>query len=98
MSTIKVGPLDTRNNLSDLASASRAVANLQITFVATGTGTVNVLNGGPLAGTNLKGYIIGANLAFSSRVWTSLRWMSADSIAGPTYKNDLFQFDLNATF
>jgi len=54
--------------------------------------------GGPLAGTNLKGYIIGANLAFSSRVWTSLRWMSADSIAGPTYKNDLIQFDLNAKF
>jgi hypothetical protein len=54
--------------------------------------------GGPLAGTNLKGYILGANLALASRVWTTLRWMSADSIAGPAYKNDLIQFDLNAKF
>jgi hypothetical protein len=54
--------------------------------------------GGPLVGTNLKGYIIGGNLALSKRIWTSLRWMSADAIAGPTYKNDLIQFDLNAKF
>jgi hypothetical protein len=54
--------------------------------------------GGGLAGTNLKGYTLGGNLALSPRVWTGLRWMSADSIAGPTYKNDLIQFDINAKF
>jgi hypothetical protein len=54
--------------------------------------------GGALAGTNLKGFVIGANLAFSPRIWSSVRWMSADSVAGPTYKNDLIQVDLNAKF
>ena len=54
--------------------------------------------GGPLIGTNLKGYIIGGYLALSPRVSTALRFMSADSIAGPTYHNDLFQFDINAKF
>ncbi len=46
-------------------------------------------------GTNLKGYTFGANLALSSRVWLGLRWMSADAIAGPPYKNDTLQFDIN---
>jgi hypothetical protein len=54
--------------------------------------------GGPLTGTNLKGYIMGANLGLTSRVWTSLQFMSADAIAGPTYKNDLIQVDVNAKF
>ena len=54
--------------------------------------------GGSLTGTNLQGYIIGGNLALTSRVWTSLRWMSAQSIAGPPYSNDLIQVDINAKF
>jgi cytoskeletal protein RodZ len=54
--------------------------------------------GGSLAGTNLKGYVLGGNLALSPRVWAGLRWMSADAVAGPTYKNDLIQVDLNAKF
>jgi hypothetical protein len=54
--------------------------------------------GGALTGTNLKGYIIGGNLALTSRVWTTLRWMSADAIAGPTYKSNLIQLDINAKF
>jgi len=49
-------------------------------------------------GTNLKGYIIGGNVALSHNVWTGFRWMSAESIAGPPLKEDLFQFDLNAKF
>jgi hypothetical protein len=49
-------------------------------------------------GTNLKGFTIGGNLALSSRVWLGFRWMSASSIAGPTYKNDLLQVDINAKF
>jgi len=54
--------------------------------------------GGDLTGTNLKGYTIGGNVALSSRVWAGLRWMSADAVAGPTFNNDLIQFDLNAKF
>jgi len=49
-------------------------------------------------GTNLKGFTLGGGLGLSSRVWLSARWMSADSIAGPTFKTDIFQFDLNAKF
>jgi len=51
-----------------------------------------------LGGTNLKGYTISASLALASRVWLNLRWLSADSIDGPTYKNDIIQFDVNAKF
>jgi hypothetical protein len=54
--------------------------------------------GGYLTGTNLKGYILGANLGLSSRVWTSLRVMDADSIAGPTLKVDTIQVDVSAKF
>jgi Putative porin len=54
--------------------------------------------GGNLTGTNLKGYTIGGNLALSQRVWMGLRYMSADAVAGPTFRNDLVQFDLNAKF
>jgi hypothetical protein len=49
-------------------------------------------------GTNLKGYTIYGNFALSPRVWLALRWMSANAIAGPTYKDDIIQFDLNAKF
>ncbi len=51
-----------------------------------------------LAGTNLKGYTIGGTVALGRRVSAGLRWMSADAIAGPTYHNDVLQFDINAKF
>jgi len=51
-----------------------------------------------LGGTNLQGYTISASLALASHVWLNLRWLSADSIDGPTYKNDIIQFDVNAKF
>jgi Putative porin len=54
--------------------------------------------GGALAGTNLKGFTLGGNVAFSPSVWASLRWMSADAVDGPSYKSDIIQFDLNAKF
>jgi Putative porin len=54
--------------------------------------------GGYLTGTNLKGYILGANLAFSPRVWSGFRLMEADSIAGPPLKVDTIQVDINAKF
>lgn len=51
-----------------------------------------------LGGTNLKGFIVGGNLALGRHVWTGLRWMSADSIAGAPYSVDVVQFDLGARF
>ena len=49
-------------------------------------------------GTNLKGFTMGGGLGLSSRVWLGLQWMSGDSIAGPTFKDDVIQFDINAKF
>jgi hypothetical protein len=51
-----------------------------------------------LGGTNLKGYTAGGNVALSQQVWVRLRYLSADSIAGPPYKADVLQLDLNAKF
>jgi hypothetical protein len=52
-----------------------------------------------MGGTNLKGYIAAVNLAVAKNVSTSLRWMSADSIAGLTpYSEDTIMLDLNAKF
>jgi len=49
-------------------------------------------------GTNMKGFNLNANLALSSAVWVNLRWFSATQVAGPVYKNDTVQFDVNAKF
>jgi polyhydroxyalkanoate synthesis regulator phasin len=49
-------------------------------------------------GTNLKGFAVGGNLALSKNVFLGARWMSATGIAGPTYKADILQLDLNARF
>lgn len=49
-------------------------------------------------GTNLKGFVLGGKLALSKHVWTGARWLSADSIAGPSFKEDILQFDINAKF
>ena len=54
--------------------------------------------GGYITGTNLKGYIIGANLALAQRVWASVRFLSADAIAGPPLKTDTLQLDISAKF
>ncbi|MEI6377004.1 MAG: putative porin [bacterium] len=49
-------------------------------------------------GTNLKGWGIGGNLALSKSVFIGLRWLNATGIAGPTYKSDIIQLDINARF
>ena len=54
--------------------------------------------GAPLTGTNLKGYTVGGDLALGQRVWLGLHLLSADSIAGPPYKSDVVQFDINGKF
>jgi hypothetical protein len=54
--------------------------------------------GAPLTGTNLKGYTVGGDLALGQRVWLGLHLLSADSIAGPPFKSDVVQFDINGKF
>ncbi len=49
-------------------------------------------------GTNLEGFMLGGSYALSQRTWVSLRWLSASSIAGPRYKNDILMFDFNGKF
>lgn len=49
-------------------------------------------------GTNLEGFTLGGTVALSQRTWLALRWLSASSIAGPRYKNDILQFDFNGKF
>jgi len=51
-----------------------------------------------LGGTNLKGYFLGGNVGLSENVWATLRWMSANGIAGLPYAVDVLQVDLNARF
>jgi hypothetical protein len=51
-----------------------------------------------LGGTNLKGYFIGGNVGLGENVWASVRWMSANGIAGLPYAVDIVQLDLNAKF
>ncbi|MBB4425824.1 hypothetical protein GGD66_004385 [Bradyrhizobium sp. CIR48] len=51
-----------------------------------------------LGGTNLKGYFVGGNVGLSDDVWASVRWLSANNIAGVPYAVDVLQVDLNARF
>ncbi|QUS42277.1 hypothetical protein RPMA_06035 [Tardiphaga alba] len=51
-----------------------------------------------LGGTNLKGYFIGGNVGLSDNVWATLRYMSANNIAGNPYAVDVVHLDLNAKF
>jgi hypothetical protein len=49
-------------------------------------------------GTNMKGYTLGAAIAVSPSVSLAFRYMSADQIAGPQYRSNIFQFDVSAKF
>ena len=51
-----------------------------------------------LGGTNMKGFTVGGSLALSQNVYIGLRWMGADSIAGPQYKTNIIQIDINSKF
>ena len=51
-----------------------------------------------LGGTNLQGFTVGGLLALTPNVWLGARWMGASSVAGPTYKVDVIQLDLNGKF
>jgi hypothetical protein len=49
-------------------------------------------------GTNLKGYTIGGDLALSRNVFIGARWLNATGIAGPQYKSNILQVDINSRF
>ena len=51
-----------------------------------------------LGGTNLKGYRLFGAVALSKHVNLFMRWMSANEVAGPTFRSDVFQLDFNAKF
>jgi hypothetical protein len=51
-----------------------------------------------LGGTNFKGFTIGGDVAIAQDIWFGVRWMPAEAIAGPTYKINILQMDLNAKF
>ncbi|MBV8211876.1 MAG: putative porin [Verrucomicrobia bacterium] len=54
--------------------------------------------GAPLYGTNLKGYTIFGNLALTPAVYVGFHYYSANAIAGPPFKSDVFQFDIGGKF
>jgi hypothetical protein len=51
-----------------------------------------------LGGTDAKGYYIGADYAFTPRVFARLRYLSANEIDGAPLGIDVVQLDLNAAF
>lgn len=51
-----------------------------------------------LGGTNLEGFVFGGAFGVADNVALSLRWQSADNIAGPTYSADVLQADVSARF
>jgi hypothetical protein len=51
-----------------------------------------------LGGTNLKGFWIGGRVSLTDNLASGLRWMSADNIAGPTFRVDVLQVDVWGRF
>jgi hypothetical protein len=51
-----------------------------------------------LGGTNLQGYVLSATWGVLDQLSLTVRWMSADAIAGPTYRVDVFNTDLQVRF
>ena len=51
-----------------------------------------------LGGTDAKGYFMGADYAFTQRVFARMRYLSANEIDGAPLAIDVLQLDLNASF
>jgi len=49
-------------------------------------------------GTNMQGYGLYGVLALSPRVSVGARWLSSREIAGPPFRADVFQLDINGKF
>lgn len=54
--------------------------------------------GAPLYGTNLKGYTVFGYLALTPVVYLGFHYYSANAVAGPPFKSDVFQFDIGGKF
>lgn len=51
-----------------------------------------------LGGTNAKGYFVGGAYGLGRNTYLNARWLSANEVSGPTYRNDVVQVDLNTKF
>lgn len=51
-----------------------------------------------LGGTDTKGFFLGASYGIEKNAWLSMRWLSANQLAGPPLAIDTLQVDLNAKF
>ena len=51
-----------------------------------------------LGGTNAKGYFLGGAYAFTDRLSTRGRWLSAEEVYGQPFAIDVLQLELNARF
>ncbi len=51
-----------------------------------------------LGGTNMKGFTVAARVALTPHVYLGTRWFGSESIAGPQFDMNIFQFDLGAKF
>lgn len=51
-----------------------------------------------LGGTNVKGFTLRGAYSIHPAITLGFRWMSASQVAGPTFKSDIFQFDLSTRF
>jgi hypothetical protein len=49
-------------------------------------------------GTNAKGYYVVVDYGLSNRLWTRLRYLSANEIDGPRFGVDTLQIDLSTRF
>lgn len=51
-----------------------------------------------MGGTNLEGFTISGAIALQKKLTVGFSWLSADSIVGPKFANDVFQLDLSQKF
>ncbi len=51
-----------------------------------------------MGGTNVKGFTLGGQMAVNPSTRWGIRWMSADEVAGPTYRSDILMIDLQTKF
>jgi hypothetical protein len=94
MTTLKFGS----GVIQELGDWSASVGYRRVESDAVVDGFNDADFGGDLVGTNLKGFTLAASFGLSRDVWIDAHWYSASAIAGPIYKNDLLQLDLNAKF
>ncbi len=49
-------------------------------------------------GTNMMGFTVGGFLSLSENVYLGVRWMGAESIAGPQYDTNIFYLEIDSKF